>query len=194
MGALPNPYFTSKEYLALEVCAEYKSQYVAGEIFAMAGAEPWHVKVTTNLTAALVSRLRGRPCEVYNSDMRVRVAAGDMYTYPDLSALCGEPRFEAGDHPQSLLNPQVIVEVLSPSTKAFDRGEKFARYRRLDSLVEYVLVASEWMHVHIHRRAPNGVWSAQEHDRPESRLRLESLDCEVPLAEIYERVAFPERR
>ena len=188
---MPKTHFTPEEYLAMEIPAEYKSQFVDGEIFAMAGSGFAHAKITLNLTVALATRLRGRPCEIYNSDIRVRAAAGNMYTYPDLSGLCGEPRLEGESGPPSLLNPQAIFEVLSPSTERFDCGEKFARYRRLDSLVEYVLLASRQMHVEVHRRQPNGVWTMQESDQPQHRMEL---GCEVPLAEIYEGVGFREQR
>ena len=190
MSALPKRRFTPEEYLALECAAEGKSQYIAGEIFAMSGAPPEHVLITTNLIAALHQRFRGRSCRVLNSDLRVAIPGGDLYTYPDLSALCGEARFD-GVNPPCLLNPQVIVEVLSPSTEAFDRGEKFARYRRLESLSDYVLVAVGRMRVEHHWLQPSGVWKSEEHDRPAHVLRLASVDCEIPLAEIYERIVFP---
>ena len=148
---MPKRYFTPEEYLLLESRAMYKSQYVAGEIFpmgedtsaqvsAMGGAQPIHVLITDNLTVALRTRLRGRPCHSYSSDLRVAIEAGELYTYPDISALCGQPRFDEAYQPASLLNPQVIFEVLSPSTEAFDRGDKFGRYRRLESFTQYVLV------------------------------------------------------
>ncbi len=191
MSALPKRYFTPEEYLELELKAEYKSQYVAGEIYAMAGAQPWHVRVADNLTVMLNNRLRGRPCESFSADMRVRVEAADIYTYPDISALCGTPRFETNANPQSLLNPQVIFEVLSPSTEAFDRGDKFTRYRKLNSLRDYVLVASERMQVEHFVRQPNGAWTMTEYSQPEHAVPLSSLGCELPLAEIYERVVFP---
>ena len=190
MSALSKRRFTPEEYLALECAAEYKSQYVAGEIFAMSGAQPEHVLITTNLLAALHQRFRGRSCRVFNSDLRVAIPGGDLYTYPDPSALCGEARFD-GVNPPCLLNPQVIVEVLSPSTEAFDRGEKFARYRRLESLSDYVLVAVDRMRVEHHWLQPSGVWKSEEHDRPAHVLRLAGVDCEVPLAEIYEKVDLP---
>jgi Uma2 family endonuclease len=189
MSALPKRFFTPGEYLELELKAEYKSQYIAGEIFAMAGAEPWHVKVTNNLIIALGTRFRGRDCEVFSSGMRVRVPAGDLYTYPDVSALCGKPEFETADHPQSLLNPQVIFEVLSPSTEAFDRGDKFARYRRLDSITDYILVFAERMRVEHHKLQRSGAWTYAEYEHPSNFLRLTSIDCEVALEEVYDQVA-----
>ena len=192
MSALPKRYFTPEEYLELELKAEYKSQYVAGEIFAMAGAQPPHVVIESNLIANLHASFRGRSCNVYTSNIRVRVRPGDLWTYPDVTALCGEPQFETASNPQSLVNPQVIFEVLSPSTEAFDRGDKFTRYRRLSTLTDYVLVASERMQVEHFVRQPNGAWTMTEYSQPEHIVPLSSLKCELPLAEIYERVIFPD--
>ena len=191
MSALPKLRFTPEEYLELECQAEYKSQYVAGEIFAMAGTQLVHNKVAMNIAAALHARFRGRSCEIYFSDIRLRVPAGDLYTYPDVMALCGEPSLETRGNPPSLLNPQVIFEVLSPSTEAFDRGDKFARYRKLDSLTDYVLVSVERRRVEQHTRQASGVWTYEEYEHPSNVLQLASLDCEVPLAEIYDKVTFP---
>ena len=190
MSALPKRLFTPEEYLLLENQAEYKSQYVAGEIFAMAGAQPEHDLITGDLFAGLHSRLRGKSCPVFTSDMRVR-AADDMYTYPDVIALCGEPKFETvGKNPPSLLNPRVIFEVLSPSTEPFDRGIKFARYRRLETLTDYVLVATDQNRVEHHRLREDGIWDYDDLGDG-CVLRLASIDCDLPLAEIYERVTLP---
>jgi Uma2 family endonuclease len=191
MTALPKRYFTPEEYLELELKAEYKSQYVGGEIFAMAGAQPWHIEVMGNIAGLLYNQFRGRPCKAYFAEMRVRVNVGDLWTYPDVAALCGEPKFEAASNPHSLLNPQVIFEVLSPSTEAFDRGDKFARYRLLDSLTDYVLVSSERMRVEHYVRQDDDCWMFKEYQQPDTRLPLASVGCELPLADIYERVTFP---
>ena len=203
MGALPKRYFTPEEYLLLESRATYKSQYVAGEIFpmgedtstkvsAMGGAQPIHVLITDNLTVALRTRLRGWPCHSYSSDLRVAIEAGELYTYPDVSALCGQPRFDEIYQPASLLNPQVIFEVLSPSTEAFDRGDKFGRYRRLESFTQYVLISTERRCVEHFIRQADGSWKFVAYTRPNDSLPLEPLSVELPLAEIYERVQFPE--
>jgi Uma2 family endonuclease len=192
MSALPKRHFTPEEYLEMEVKAEYKSQYLAGEIFAMAGAQPWHIVVTGNLITALNLRFRGRACHVYFSDMRLSVRAGGLYTYPDVMALCGKPEFDDAYNPVSLLNPQVIFEVLSPSTEAFDRGDKFTRYRKLDSLTDYVLVSADRMRIEHHALQRSGVWRYEEYEHPSNHLRLASVDCEVPLAEIYDKVELPE--
>ena len=191
MSALPKRFFTPEEYLEREAKAEYKSQYFAGEIFAMAGVQPSHDRVNINLITALHQRFRGQTCHVFTSAIRVR-AADDMYTYPDVTALCGEPKFATtGNQPPSLLNPRVIFEVLSPSTEAFDRGEKFARYRRLETLTDYVLISTHQMRVEHHRLRDDGVWNYEDLGDPDELLRLTSVECELPLAEIYERVKLP---
>ncbi len=192
MSALPKRYFTPEEYLELELKAEYKSQYVAGEIYAMAGAQPEHVEITDNLTGAFRNRFEQRNCRSYSADLRVRVVPGGLWTYPDLSIVCGPPKFDASSGPRSLLNPQVIFEVLSPSTEAFDRGDKFSRYQQSESLTDYVLVASERMRVEHFVRQGDGSWRYKEYHRPDDQLPLVSVNCEVPLAEIYERVTFPD--
>ena len=192
MSVLPKRFFTPEEYLALEVVAEYRSQYVDGEIFAMAGAQPWHIDVTGNLIVALRTRFLGRPCKVYFNEMRVRSEPGNLWTYPDVVALCGTPVFDTGQDPYTLLNPQVIFEVLSPSTETFDRGEKFRRYRLLESLTDYVLVSSDRRRVDHYRVQENGIWICEEYTNPRGRLQLASLDCDLPLAEIYEGVTFPD--
>lgn len=191
MRALPKRFFTPEEYLELELKADYKSQYVAGEIFAMAGAQPPHVLIESSLIATLYALFRGRPCNVFTSNIRVRVKEADLWTYPDVTVVCGEPKFETASNPQSLLNPQVIFEVLSPSTEAFDRGDKFTRYRKLETLTDYVLVASERMQVEHFVRQAGGAWIMTDYHLPHHTLPLASLGCELPLAEIYERVAFP---
>lgn len=191
MSALPKRYFTPEEYLALEERAEYKSQYVAGEIFAMSGAQSPHVFIETNLIGELRNRLRGRACNIFTSNMRVRAQRSDLYTYPDVAALCGKPEFDFSSKPESLTNPQSIFEVLSPSTEAFDRGDKFARYRRVESLVDYVLVASDLMRIEHYVRQDSNSWALTEYDRPTDLLHLRGIDCQLPLEEIYYQIVFP---
>ena len=205
MGALPKRYFTPEEYLLLEERSPYKSQYIAGEIFpmgedvtskpsAMGGAQPEHVKLATSISALLFIQFRGRNCQVFNSDIRVAVEPGAVYTYPDVTALCGEPTYETVRQPPSLLNPQVIIEVLSPSTEAFDRGDKFAYYQRLPSLTDYVLAATDRMRIEHYVRQSDQSWLLSLYTLPEHRLPLTNVGCELPLAEIYERVKFPNTR
>ena len=192
MSALPRRTFTPEEYAMLEEKAAYKSQYVGGEIFAMAGVQPWHDAVVQNLTGMFYVRFRGRPCRSFSADMKIRAKAGDLWTYADLSALCGAPMFDTSAKPQSLLNPQVIFEILSPSTEDFDRGDKFERYKRIESLTDYVLVASEKMRVEHYIRQDGGGWLYREHHEGADLLKLTCVEAELPLAEIYERVTFPE--
>ena len=191
MSALPKRFFTPDEYLDLEVKAPYKSQYVGGEIFAMAGTQLIHNEILGNIVAGLHGRFLGRPSRVYFQDIRLQDKPGDLYTYPDAMALCGEPKLDTTRKPHGLLNPQVIFEVLSPSTEGFDRGDKFTRYRKLESLTDYVLVGSEQMSVEHFVRQADGAWSFRAYDQPDKRLVLASVDCEVPLAEIYDKVVFP---
>lgn len=192
MSALPKRFFTQEEYAELESRAAYKSQYVAGEIYAMAGSEPENVEIADNLTGIFRRLFQGRPCRSFSSDLRVRAKAGELWTYPDLTIVCGEPKFDATSRPRSLLNPQVIFEVLSPSTEAFDRGEKFSRYQLIESLADYVLVSTDKIRIGHFTRQNQGGWSFREYNAPEEVLPLASVQCEIPLAEIYERVTFPE--
>lgn len=192
MSALQKRYFTQEEYITLEVNCEYKSQYVAGEIYAMSGTQPWHCDVAFNIAGILHNGFRGRPCKAYFSEMRVRVQAGELWTYPDVAVLCGEPKFDKSHNPYSLLNPQVIFEVLSPSTEVFDRGDKFVRYKKLDSLTDYILVSAAQVLVEHHARQADGSWISRQYNQPPDVLPLASIDVEMPLAEIYERVQFPE--
>ena len=179
-------YFTSEEYLKLERKALDKSEYYQGEIFAMTGASRKHNLISGNVIRELGNQLKGRPCEVYPSDMRVRVRPTGLYTYPDVSVVCGEPLFDdsRGD---TLLNPTVLIEVLSPSTEAYDRGEKFAQYRRLDSLQDYVLIAQDTVRVEHYRRRGE-LWVLSEMNDLDDELQLKSIDCTVPLREIYDKV------
>ena len=135
MSAVPKPYLTPQEYLARERRAETKSEYLRGGVFAMSGASRNHNLVATNVAAELRQQLRDRDCEVHQSDMRVKISSTGLYTYPDVTVVCGEPEFE-DEEVDTLLNPKVIVEVLSPSTADYDRGGKFTHYRRLPSLRE----------------------------------------------------------
>jgi len=191
MPALQKPRYTAEEYLALERSAEYKSELVNGQIYAMSGASREHNLIAGNVFGELRSQLKGKPCEAYTSDMRVRVSDTGMYTYPDVTVACGEPRFE-DDHVDTLLNPTVIVEVLSPSTEAYDRGEKFAHYRRLASLSDYVLVSQDKARVEHFARHPGdpSLWEFAEISGLDGVLRLASIACEVTLRDVYDRVEF----
>lgn len=186
MQPLAQHYVTPEDYLALERASEFRSELIDGQIVAMSGTSRAHSLIVVNLARELSVQLRGRPCELYIADMRVRVAPTELYTYPDLVALCGEPRLEDG-HFDTLSNPTLVIEVLSPSTEAYDRGEKFAHYRGLDSLIEYVLVAQDKIRVE-HYRRQDTQWLLTAFDGPDAVLSLESIGCTVRLGDIYEKV------
>lgn len=187
--AAKEPFYTPEQYLALERKAPYKSEYHDGCIFAMTGASREHNLIAGNVHAAIHSQLRNRPCEAYVSDMRVRVSAMDLYTYPDVVVACGGPQFEDRKL-DTLLNPKLIVEVLSDSTEAYDRGVKFKHYRRLASLQEYVIISQDKVLVERYTRQ-GAEWLLAESSDLKDVLRLASIECEVPLSEIYAKVEFP---
>jgi Uma2 family endonuclease len=181
-------YYTPEEYLALERHAEFKSEYIDGRIIAMTGASEPHSAITGSFYVALYTRLRTGPCRLYIGDMRVQVERGRRYTYPDLVAVCGERQFADSVH-DLLLNPTLIVEVLSPSTEAYDRGEKFQHYRAIESLQEYVLVAQNQPLVE--RYVRNGqFWTLSTISGLDASVELTSVGCTIPLREIYENVEF----
>jgi Uma2 family endonuclease len=190
MSSLLKAKYTREQYLALERQAEHKSEFLNGEIFAMSGASREHNRITVNVGSGLHTQLRGRPCETFISDMRVEVSTTGLYTYPDVVVVCGDPHFEDANV-DTLLNPTLIVEVLSPSTEAYDRGEKFAHYRRLPSVKEYVLVAQERCRVERYVRQENDQWLLSEASDLSDTIVLASIDCRLPLAEVYDRVTFP---
>jgi Uma2 family endonuclease len=181
-------YYTPEEYLAQERKAEYKSEYVAGQIVAMSGASREHNLITANLARVLGSQLLDRPCEAYVSDMRVKVTARGMYTYPDVVAVCGDARFE-DEQVDTLLNPTLIVEVLSPSTEAYDRGAKFAYYRQLPSLQDYILVSQDQVLVEHFVREDDG-WLLTDTTDLGGIVQLPSIACELPMSEVYRKVVF----
>ena len=187
MTSLPQPRYTPEEYLAIDRNSEQKNQYYAGEIFAMGGASERHNLIVTNLVRELSTQLKGRPCKVYPSGMRVKVSATGLYTYPDVTVVCGEARFE-DDQQDTLRNPTVVIEVLSGSTEDYDRGRKFERYRQIESLAEYVLIAQEKHHIERFRRQDNNQWLLSETSRLGDTISLDSIDCKLALAEIYDKV------
>ncbi len=189
MSTQPTPRQTSAEYLAFERSAEIKSEYFEGEIFAMAGASREHNLVVGNLVGELRNHLRKGPCEVYPSDMRVKVEATGLYTYPDVVVACDSPQFE-DEHVDTLLNPTLLVEVLSDSTEKYDRGKKSSHYRRLASLQEYLLVSQDEPHIEHYARQDDHHWILTEGTGLESTIALPVLDFRLALAEVYARVTF----
>jgi Uma2 family endonuclease len=190
MSSQPLTFVTPEEYLAAERKAERKSEYINGEVFAMAGVSPNHDDIVSNLGWSLNNQLRNGDCKVHTPDFRVRVnpKGAYMYTYPDVSVVCGEPRFEDG-HLDTLLNPKVIIEVLSHSTEKKDRGVKAELYRQLASHAEYLLVAQDRVHVEHYVRQPDGNWLLAEFNKLEDAVELRSVGATLKLGDIYHRVA-----
>jgi Uma2 family endonuclease len=183
------PRLTPEQYLALERKATTKSEYLSGHIYAMAGASREHNLIAGNIFGELRFQLRERPCEAYVNDMRLKVSSTGLYTYPDVAVVCDGPRFE-DTYLDTLLNPIVLVEVLSPSTEAYDRGEKFAHYRRLESLQEYVLVAQDLVRLE-HYLRQGDKWLLTELSDLDDVLHVVSIGCDLPLREIYAKVELP---
>jgi Uma2 family endonuclease len=190
MMAQPKAHFSPEEYLALERQAEYKSEYLNGEIFAMAGASPNHVKIVTNIVGEFYGQLKGRPCTTFSTDMRLKVSPTGLYAYPDVIVVCGEPVYD-GD---TLLNPTLIIEVLSPSTEAYDRGQKFAHYRKLQSLNEYMIIAQDQPYIEHWVRQADNKWLLSESNNLHDIISLPSIECHLALAAVYDRVVFLDAR
>lgn len=187
MSALEQTLYTPEQYLEIDRKAEYRSEYVNGEILEMAGASRAHNRITLNIGAALTALLRGSPCEPFTSDLRVAVSP-TRYTYPDVVVACGGPQFRDGQL-DTLLNPTVVMEVLSPATAADDRSWKFAHYRRLETLTDYVML-SQFQPFIEHYTRQNEHWMLTEVAGLDAALRLPSLGCDLLLTAIYERVEF----
>lgn len=186
--ALPQqflPAISAEKYLELERTSEIRHEFLDGLVYAMAGESPDHSTICFNLASVIGSLIRERPCRGFSPNMKVRAGLGGLYAYPDLMIVCGEAKFN-DEHGDVLLNPTVIFEVLSPSTEKYDRGEKFHRYRTLiESLKDYVLVSQDKMRIEHHHRAADGNWSVNELVGPEALVVLTSIDCEIPLPEVY---------
>lgn len=180
---------SADEYLRLERIAETRSEYVNGEIVAMAGGTLGHDIIAGAVYASLLRQLAGRPCLVFSGNVKVRIDKANVFRYPDVSGLCG-PVLHHDKHQDAYCNPAVIFEVLSPSTAAYDRGTKFALNRMLDTLLEYVLICQDRMEVEVWTRGDQGVWSSVVYNEAPDSFALRTLNCTLTLAEIYERVDF----
>ncbi|MBX3254254.1 MAG: Uma2 family endonuclease [Chitinophagaceae bacterium] len=176
--------FTIEEYLAMEEAAIEKHEYYKGEIFAMSGPKIPHVTIAGNLFTELGIKLKGKKCRPYGSDMRVHIKANTLFTYPDISIICGEPETLNNDN-WNVLNPAVIIEILSPSTKNYDRGEKFKLYRDIPTLKEYILVDSETIHIEIFRLNEANHWELEEYNAAEEILCIKTINENISLADIY---------
>ncbi len=180
--------YTPEQYLEMERQADFKSEYDGGFITAMAGGSPEHNTIAVNLSREISLQFKNRPCRVFVGDVRLCVSPTGLYTYPDVMAVCGRPRFH-DDDANVLLNPTMIVEVLSSTTESYDRGRKFRHYQQLNSLQEYVLVAQDEVRVERFTRRGDD-WVLSVFTSLDDTLRLASIDCEVALREIYDKVEF----
>ena len=183
-------FITPEEYLALEERADHKSEYYNGEIFAMSGASFNHNVITGNAHAALHQLLSKRPCRTFVNDMRLLTSPKGLYTYPDVMVVCGKIEF-APNRNDTVMNPIVLVEVLSESTKGYDRGEKFAMYRQIPSLKEYVMIDQTQPYVEHYRREGH-FWVFEALETIDAILTVPALECEMPLAVLYEKVEWQE--
>jgi len=187
------PYISPEEYLRRERLAEYKSEYLNGEIFAMAGASEQHNLIAGNIFGELREQLKTGSCRAYTSDMRVRVRSNGLYTYPDVIVVCGEPQFEDKEV-DTLVNPTVLGEVLSRATERYDRIAKTTYYRTIDSLAEHLLVAQDEIRVEQYIRQADGQWLMLEFLTRDAVVDLPSIGCTLKLSEVYDRIVFGEAR
>ena len=178
MSTLPKDRYTPEEYLELDRAADHKGEFLNGEIYAMGGASARHALIVLNTGAEFRTLLRDRPCTVYTTDLRVRVSYEGLYAYPDVIVVCGEPQF-IDDAFDTLTNPVLIAEVLSPTTKNYDHGEKFEQYRKNVGLQEYLLVAQDQPHIEHCVRQPDGTWLLSEVEGLDSMVYLPSLNCSL---------------
>jgi len=181
---------TLEEYFKLARESEEKLEYIDGQVVAMAGGTYNHSLICANTVGELRNGLKGKPCQVLESNLRIGIRRAGRYTYPDIPVVCGEPEFDPKDE-ETITNPRLLIEVLSPSTERSDRGEKFLRYRMLESLQEYVLIAQDRPQVETYYRHPDGGWLLMTYTGLTATIKLRSVDVDLPLSEIYAGVKFP---
>ena len=191
MASLPRTLLLAEEYLAYERNAPARHEYIAGQIVAMTGASRKHNLITVNLSREISLQLKGRTCESYAGEMRVLMPSSGDYVYPDCVIVCGEPVFE-DSYLDTLTNPTIVIEVLSPSTELYDRGRKFHDYRSIASLAEYLLIAQQRPHIEHYAKAPDGRWIYTDYDSLEDVVKLASVNCLLRLSEVYDKVVFTE--
>ena len=187
MGALPLYQMTEEEYLLFEEQSEERHEYYQGETFAMAGGSVTHARIMQNTARAIGNALDGKGCEAFGSDLRIRIEAFGLYTYPDMSIVCDDLKYYK-DRTDTIVNPVVIIEALSPGTESYDRGEKFAFYREIPALQEYLLILSAKMQVEHYRRQESGQWLLTVYNKPDDLVLIESVAERIPIAELYDRV------
>ncbi len=187
MSSQLNTYLSPEEYLDIERKAERKSEYYAGEMFALAGTSRRHNLITGNVARVLGNQSLDRPCNIYSMDLRVKVSETGKYTYPDVVVTCGEEKFEDAEM-DTLLNPLVIIEVLSDSTEAYDRGKKFEQYQRIESFVEYILVSQTPYRVEQFVRESERKWAYYEYHNAQDVVQINSIECKIMLKDIYAKI------
>lgn len=187
MSAVPKTLMSAKEYLAFECQSEFRHEYYRGEIFQMSGASREHNLIVFNLASQISPQLRGKNCEGYANDMRVFTPITGLYTYPDLTVVCGEPEFLDNEF-DTLLNPIILIEVLSPSTADCDRGKKFWHYQSIESLREYLLIAQDEIKIEHLIKLANGRWDVREYGSADAKIELSSIGISLDIAEIYEKI------
>lgn len=192
MSSPPKKHYTLEEYFEIERNSEIKYEYWDGQIFAMGGASPTHNEISINIAGELRNQLRGRTCKLFSSDQRIKIPRWPPYRYPDLVALCGKAEFETIGGLEVLLNPSLIIEILSDTTEAFDRGNKFTYYKSIPSFSEYLLVAQNRPHItQLVKQTDNRWWHTEVNDLTES-IYLPSIDCTLALTEVYLGIEFKE--
>jgi Uma2 family endonuclease len=180
-------FLTPEDYLAIERKAEFKSEYFNGEMFAMAGARRPHNRIVSNIIRVIDTQLLERDCNIYPSDMRVKIEKINKYTYPDVVVTCGKEILE-DDEMDTLLNPILIIEILSAYTEAYDRGEKFQHYQFIQSLAEYILITQDAIRVEQYMRQSGRTWLYSEYQSLDDVIKLESIGCELALKDVYVKV------
>jgi len=188
MATAAKQFYTPEQYLEMERAAVHKSEYIAGEIFAMAGASERHALITSNISITIGGQLKPKGCKTYITDLRVNVGAA--YLYPDIAVVCGKAELIDDGQLDNLLNPNMVVEVLSKTTEAYDRGEKFARYGKIASLTTYVLVSQDQPKVEVFTRQPDNSWRLKTFTDLIDEIELPYIDCRLTMTDIYDEVEF----
>lgn len=183
--------YSPEEYLEFERSADFRHEYVDGEIYEMAGESLAHSQICVNISREISLKLKGTRCQALSPNMKVRAESKGMFAYPDLSIVCGDPVFH-DLHKDVLLNPKVIIEVLSPSTQRYDQTKKFLRYRKeISSLTDYILIYQDSPFIEHHEKSDDGRWMFNAFDGLDDVFRITSIECEIPMAEVYDRVELP---
>ncbi len=193
MSAIPKTKLTVKDYLDFERNSDIKHEYFDGEIYAMSGAKWNHNVISWNIGGELRQRLKNKKCSVCPGDMRVFVPETGLYTYPDLVVVCGEPQFQ-DDVFDTLLNPVLLIEVLSETTESYDRGRKFQHYRSIESLQEYVLVSQDEARIEKYVRHGDGFWLLSEAVGLDAEIEFAAIECRIALAEVYDKIDFSDEQ